>query len=442
MPRKAIVVGGGWAGCAAAFRLAQAGWKVALFEKSAHLGGRASSFVLPGRDLELDNGQHLFLGAYRRTLEMLGGLGTAGQIEFQAALEVPFFLPGGRCEILRAGGSWGPFGLLSGLNRLAHLDAPEKAALKKLGLRGGWDLVRAKVGLMADSGQSAAQWLGACGQPGSLIAKFWEPLCLAALNAPSSQVQAGALMTVLAQGFLAGGGKSGLGFSKVPLNRLLDPALKSHLEARGGELHLHTGADQLQVEGGRVRRLRTEEGKEYSAQAFVLALPHHQAGHAFAPEWSQSLGLEGVKAWPCSPILSVQLWTGKPLLPKSFGAFQSVDGRQPAFHWAFDKGERTSFVSSAAIDLAHLDKAQVLERLYAQLESYLPSFDRAGVRESLVLKEMRATPLLKPGSSALRLDQKTSIANLALAGDWTATGLPATIEGAVVSGFKAAEALV
>src|SRR4051812_19852977 len=111
MPRKAIIIGGGWAGCAAAWKLANAGWKVALFEKSDKLGGRASSFIHPTHG-ELDNGQHLFLGAYQNTRRLLTSIGSAGQLHFQPTLAIDYFLPGNQTQSLQTGRAPGPLSLL------------------------------------------------------------------------------------------------------------------------------------------------------------------------------------------------------------------------------------------------------------------------------------------------------------------------------------------
>jgi zeta-carotene desaturase len=445
MARKAIVIGAGWAGCSAAWSLSQAGWKVALFEKSSRLGGRASSFQHP-KGWILDNGQHLFLGAYRRTLAMLESLGTAKDLSFQHALEVPFFLPQGRHEILEAGRGWGPWGLWKGIRSLSFLDPSNKAAFFRFGLKASLDLAWPH----RLEGVTALDWLVRQGQPEALVQRFWEPLCLAALNASAASVQASALAKVLVKGFLRGAPRSCLGFSKKPLSVLLEP-LPGLLARQGGEARFEDGAARLVLENGRVSSLESETGKSYSADAYVLALPHSLAASLLPAEWSVSLGLDALKHWPCSPILSVQVFSPKSILPQPFGTFLHQQGNAEAFHWAFDRNRLlgqgqdgevlTSFVCSAAEGLVHFERAILLEKLWAQLESFFPGFRREEVLEAVVLKEMRATPLLKPGSSALRLSQATAVRNLALAGDWTDTGLPATIEGAVVSGERAAKVL-
>ncbi len=450
MARRALVIGGGWAGCAAAWALSRRGWRVELFEKSRKLGGRASSQALPGFEDEVDNGQHLFAGSYRQVRRLLEGLGTWEALRFQRPLQVPYLLPGGRQEVLVASSLPGPLALGMGLKSFGLLDAREKAQVWKLGRLAGGDLLKAALGLPnpgLDS-LSAAAWLARAGQGPGLVAKFWEPLCLAALNASAGRAGAAGLAAVLSKGFLRGGFAASLGFSRLPLSRLLQPALDRALEAGGGAARLERGVESLEIENGRVRALRDESGAVEKAEAFVVALPHFLAPRLFAPEWRRALGLEALAAWKDSPIVSVHLRTRQPLLNRALGAFARPDGGQPDFHWAFDRARLTetpagpeswtSFVRSEALDLVDLPREAVLERLHRQLQEYLPGFQPGDVIRSLVLKEKRATPLMEPGCARLRLPQHTAVPNLCLAGDWTDTGLPATIEGAVASGFQAA----
>jgi len=442
MARRAIVVGGGWAGAAAAESLAQAGARVSLVEARQGLGGRARGVA--SRGLALDNGQHLFLGAYDSAMGLLSRLGTRSLVQMQARLSVPFLLPGGSSSLLACGRLPGLAGLVQGLIRFSALTGREKAQALGLGVWAGPELLQAAWGQAPASlqGLSAAEWLAGCGQSQGVLCKLWEPLGLAACNAPLSQAPASLFAAVLAQGFLKGGPSAGLGFSQVPLDALLAP-LPELLKDQGGELRLSCKAMSLEFEQGRPVRLLLEDGQLLAADAFVLALPAPQAAGLLPADIRRLLGLDAMATLPSSAIASAYLLCRKPLLKAGFGAFLDPAQGQPDWHWAFEKGAVAGghlhcFVSSAAAHLAGLSREALQASLHAQLSAYLPGFGSADVMESIFVIERTATPLFTPASLSLRPRQATGIPGLGLAGDWTDTGLPATLEGAVRSGQAAA----
>jgi squalene-associated FAD-dependent desaturase len=443
MAKRAIVVGGGWAGCAAAERLAQAGLRVALVEARQGLGGRARGVA--SRGLSLDNGQHLFLGAYSAALGLLERLGTRQAVRMQDRLRVPFLLPAGGQAELACGALPGMAGLAQGLTGFAVLAPKEKVQALSLGLWSGPELMQAGWGQAPASleGLSAAEWLKARGQGPGALSKLWEPLCLAACNAPLSQAPAILLAAVLSQGFLKGGSAACLGFSQAPLDALLQP-LPALLKEKGGEARLGAKALALEFEQGRPQRLLLEGGQRLSADAFVLALPAAQAAELLPEDACGQLGLAPMAALAGSAIASAYLLCRQPLLSASFGAFLDPEQGQPDWHWAFDKGPAAGghlhcFVASAAGRLSNLGRAALADSLYGQLARYLPGFELALVMESVWLMERSATPLFTTESLSLRPRQATGIPGLGLAGDWTDTGLPATLEGAVRSGQAAAD---
>jgi phytoene dehydrogenase-like protein len=336
-------------------------------------------------------------------------------------------------------------GLLQGLAGFSALSAREKAQALSLGLWAGPELLQAGWGQAPSSlqGLSAEAWLLGRGQGPGVLTKLWAPLGLAACNASLCQAPASLFAAVLAQGFLKGGRSAGLGFSQAPLDALLAP-LPELLKARGGELRLGAKAAALEFEQGRPARLLLADGQRLAADAFVLALPAQQAAALLPADIQRSLGLAAMASLQSSAIASAYLLCRQPLLKAGFGAFLDPAQGQPAWHWAFDKGPANSghlhcFVSSAASHLAGLSREALASSLYAQLAAYLPGFEAAGVMESVFVIERSATPLFSAESLALRPRQATGIPGLGLAGDWTDTGLPATLEGAVRSGQAAAE---
>jgi squalene-associated FAD-dependent desaturase len=437
-----IVVGGGWSGCNAAARASRHGLKTLLLEQGHQFGGRASSFTDPADGALIDNGQHLFLGAYRETRQLLEDLGTAPWLEFQSPLAVPFVLAGGRIETLQASTAPGPLGLLLGLLRFQPLSAADKRRLLGLGLLGAPGILPAFLGLLPgfSARLSVGTWLKRCGQSDAAIRLVWEPMVLAACNAKPEQARLREFLAVLGQGFLRGGETAALGRASAPLAQLLSP-LPRYLAPQGSEARLSSAVDKAEPsEAGWTVHLANGEALE--TKRLIVALPPRLAARILGPALSAELGLDGEMARPLSPIVSVLLWSPQPLLPGPLQAFgPQADGQQALFHWGFqdklENGYRACLVCSAADSLA----GQTNESILVQLPAFLAGrglpihYERARV-----LRERSATPVFSPGSPERR-KQGTARPSLALAGDWTETGLPATIEGAVRSGRLAFESL-
>jgi squalene-associated FAD-dependent desaturase len=439
-----VVVGGGWAGCSAAHAGAARGWRTLLVEAGAKLGGRASSFQDPVFG-EMDNGQHLFLGAYTRSLALLAELGTAQAVAFQSPLRIPYLMADGRVETLQASALPGPLSLGLGLLRHGALGGEEKTQLLALGLpwKAGPRLGAALMGLGTPGSAklSVAGWLRACGQGQALMDQVWEPMVLAALNARPQQARLTEFLAVLGQGFLRGGRTAALGRSTLPLSQLLAP-LEPWLQHRGGQLRLSTALRHLRQEGAAWQLDLGPEGGAVASTRVVLALPPERSARALGPHPGRDLGLDAEAARPRSAIVSVTTLSVQPLLPHPMVAFgPQGPGVQPHFHWGFSEpmaaGWRTCFVASAADALSDLEGAELLKRLAGFLAGRGRPYQWDHAR---VLRERHATPRFVPGSGP-RLPQRTALPGLALAGDWTDTGLPATIEGAVRSGEKAIAAL-
>lgn len=436
-----LVVGGGWAGCSAAWHASRRGLKVAVVEAAPCLGGRASSFRDPDSGEWLDHGRHLFLGAYRETLELLSDLGTAPLVEFTRPLRIPFLLDDGRLRVLQASRAPGPLSLALGLARFGR-DRGAAASLLRLGVRGGAALGAARFGRLPrfSSNRNIADWLKDCGQNPALIALVWEPMVVAALNAKPDQARLREFLAVLGSGFLKGGFSASLGMARAPLAKLLSP-LPAALRAAGSEIHLGAVARSLEPLPAGGWRLSLQGAAALEADQVVVAVPARRGQSLLGPALSGLLDLGPQARRPASAIVSVWLWSDEPILPEGMLAFGPQGPQAPPFHWGFSDPQgatwRTCVVSSAADALA--------DRANGEIVSGLASFLAARGRpyhwnRAKVIRSRGATPVFAPGSPA-RSAQATSLKGLALAGDWTETGLPATIEGAVRSGRLAFEAL-
>jgi hypothetical protein len=322
------------------------------------------------------------------------------------------------------------------------LNAATKRGLLALGMpwAAGPRLALALAGLDSPgSGRlSVGAWLRACGQGPEAMDQVWEPMVLAALNARADEARLTEFLAVLGQGFLRGGRTAALGRSGLPLSQLLAP-VGDWLEARGSALRLSAAVRRAEPQPGGWR-LTLADGPLEAAR-LVLALPPARVASALGAHGA-GLGLECEAGRPRSPIVSVYTLSDGPLLPAPMVAFgPQGPGRQAAFHWGFSRpsalGWISSFTASAAEGLAGQENAALLQGLASLLAGRGRPYQWRAAR---VVREKAATPRFEPGS-APRLAQRTALPGLALAGDWTDTGLPATIEGAVRSGEAAVKAL-
>ncbi len=299
--------------------------------------------------------------------------------------------------------------------------------------------------LPASSAEISVQaWLVGCGQGPLLQRWLWEPLCLAALNAPPQQARLREFLAVLGQGFLRGGATAALGRSRAPLSMLLAPAIEYFKDR--GQVRGMSFVESVEVRDARSVEVRLRGGELVEAERAVIAMPARLALPLFKAPQRAALALEAELQRPLSPIVSVLLWSKEPLLAAPLMALgPSADGAQARFHWAFQddinsERFRTCLVASAATHLADLAPEVIQAQAVALLGQRLKAFAPTQVIQARVIREKAATPVFLPGSPA-RPKQATAWANLSIAGDYTETGLPATIEGAVRSGIKAWEAL-
>jgi len=426
---RVVVVGGGWAGLSAAAMLARSGLRVTLCESARQLGGRARR-VLFGRH-GVDNGQHLMIGAYRATLELLATLGVD---EARALRRRPL-----RLDMHEAGG---------GRVRLSApaLPAPLHLIAALLGARGLGPRARWRAAAMCghlalrgfrlEADTSVAALLERYRQPPALVRALWEPLCLAALNTPIGQASARVFLRVLGDTFTGTRHGSDLLFTATDLGALLpDPALE-FIEAHGGSVHLGQRVTALQIEAGVLRGV-VAGGVPLAADHVVLAVAPHSARALLAPH-PELKGLEAdLRRFTYEPICTVYLqYPESVALPVPMMGMLGTTGQ-----WAFDRGLSNQpgliavVISSRGPHMA-LDNAQLVARIEAELANLFPRWPAAV--ETLVIREKRATFSCEVDIDAWRPPNAMPVQGGWLAGDYTDTAYPATLEGAVRSGLQCA----
>ncbi len=436
--RRAVVVGAGFAGVSAAVELTKRGWSVALLEARRRPGGRASSFIDDASGETIDNGQHLLMGCYSATRSLLKTLGTERLVRFQKRLEITMLEEGGRAARLSCPPLPSPAHLLCGLLTFKGLTLADKLAL----LRAAPRLMR-----LPGDGLTVEGWLDSLGQTENLRDRFWRPLAIAALNEDTKVAGAELLTAVMALAFGRGASASGLGFPLVGLGDLYAGPIAGWLSERGGELITGSPAASVDVMAGCVVAVRTKEGRELPCEATVLAVPHTAVADLLPAEVTAiTPGLKSVGELGSSAIVSVNVWLDRPVTRLDFfglvgGTIQFVFNKSLSWDQERAKGSYLACVVSAASGMATRPNDAITQAAIEDLRRYLPEARGAKVTRSMVVREKQATFSGRPEALHLRPGPGTAIPNLTLAGDWTATGLPGTIEGAVRSGVAAVNSL-
>ncbi|MER5554451.1 hydroxysqualene dehydroxylase HpnE [Streptomyces sp. NPDC002793] len=436
---RAVVVGGGLAGVTAALRLADAGLAVTLLEGRPRLGGLAFSFRRG--DLSVDNGQHVYLRcctAYRWFLDRIEGAHLA---PLQDRLDVPVLdvgRPAGpRLGRLRRTGLPVPLHLAGGLAAYPHLSLAEKAGVARAALALG----RLDPADPALDGIDFATWLRRHGQSPRTIEALWDLVGVATLNATAPNASMALAAKVFKTGLLSEPGAADIGWAAVPLGDLHDTLARKALESAGVAIHLRTRAGSLtRAEDG--QWAVGTDGERFEADTVVLAVPQGET-HRLLPDGALD-DPDRLLDLTDAPILNVHVVYDRKVLRRPFFAALGSP-----VQWVFDRtassglqggGQYLAVSQSAAQDEIDLPVAELRTRYLPELERLLPAARGAGIRDFFVTRERTATFAPAPGAGRLRPGTHTSAPGLHLAGAWTATGWPATMEGAVRSGRSAADA--
>jgi squalene-associated FAD-dependent desaturase len=441
-----VVIGGGVAGLSAAAALADRGALVAVVEARPHLGGRACSYIDPVTREPVDNGQHILMGCYREALAFLRRIGTLGLVRTQPSLAMPSIDADGRYSVLSCPLLPAPWHLLGGVIEWDALRWRDRLSVFRLGpavrteqrrLRGATDR------LAASPEETVENWLIRNGQTPRLREMLWDPLALAALNQPPHEAAAPAFVRVLAEMFGPDPAASSIALPTVALRNLYAEPARAYVESRGGRMTTNALA-RVTVESGRAAGVRLRGGGEIRAGAVVAAVPWFALPGLFnAVPAALDAVVSAAGRMASYPIVTVNLWLDR----RVFAApFVGLPGR--TMQWVFDHGAITdgaashhSLVSSGAAVIVGRDNDTLTGIALGELQAAFPAARAASVTRASVVRERRATFSLAPGQPA-RPRAVTPLAGFYLAGDWTDTGLPGTIESAAASGHRAAAAIM
>ena len=444
-----IVIGGGLAGLAAGVALAEAGWRVRLFEQRPFLGGRATSYVLPDGE-HVDNCQHVTFGCCTNLEDFYARVGATGKIKFFDRLVLQD--PEGRRGSMHAGMLPAPLHLTGSFLTFSPLGLKDKIGIA----RAFWSILRSggRPRELEGRGLSMLDWLKRKKQTPVAIERFWKAVLVSALSEDLERIDARYGIDVFWKSVLSNKKGYLMGVPMVALGELYD-GCRTAIERKGGEVNFRSPVRSIGIENGTIVSAGFDNGRAESADAYVLALPHATMAELL-PEAARQLdpGLANIGKISDASITGVHLWFDREVMKEPF-----LTLLETTTQWIFNKSalyantngagaagktgtQYLQLVISASHDLLQKPRQEIIDLCLKEVRHALPAAREAQLVKATVIKEANATFSPVPGVDRWRPKQETKIAGLFLAGDWTDTGWPATMEGAVRSGYLAAEAVL
>ena len=459
------IAGGGLAGLAAACALSNAGFRVTLFEKRPFLGGRASSYEHPGTGEVVDNCQHVLFRVCTNLIEFYQRIGVADQIRWFDQMN--FVEPDGRISVLKSSPLPAPLHTAPSFFGFPFLTAADKLATARA-------LAPLTLRVQQDDGRSFQQWLDQHGQTKTAIERFWRPILISALSEELDQISISSAAQVVRESMKSPAARH-MGVPTVPLTELYNAA-GEYIRARGGTLHFRTSLDTFSAGSSQVR---VKIGSEEIAFDYLsLALPFDALDRVL-PNAPESAPLrEQISHFTNSPITGIHLWFDRQisdldhavLLDRTIQWMFHKSRLQPMRTYVSEEGWKRNerkgldfsradqspnvggtlapevpsyieLVVSSSKSLIEKSRSEIIDLALAEVREFFPAARQANLVKSTVIKEVNATYSPRSGIDAHRPPPTTAWPRVFLAGDWTATGWPATMEGAVRSGYLAAEAL-
>jgi len=436
--RTVVVVGGGLAGLSAACALADAGYQVRLLEKRRYLGGRASSYEHPGTGEVIDNCQHVLLGNCVNLIDLYHRLEVSDAIRWFDRMT--FVEPGGRRSILQPGFLPAPLHDMPAFLRAAAFSFSDKLAI-------GRGLSAFIAGIPQDSEENFAHWLDRHGQTRRAIERFWKPVLVSALNEDPEHMSVHYAGQVIRKSLLLSPGAGRFGVPTIPLSDLYSRAI-NYLQTRGGEVHLSAAPESFEWSDETRQWTVTAREQSFTSDAIVLALAFEGLSKLMPalpqnPEAAQLA--KNLERFGHSPITGIHLWFDREITDLEHAILLDA-----TIQWLFHKsrlqkrGEQGSYIElvvSASKSLVEMQRQEIIDLALKELAEFFPAVAQAKLIKAAVVKEVRATYSIRPQLDLIRPTAVSPWPHIFLAGDWVATGWPATMEGAVRSGYLAAEAV-
>ena len=445
------IAGGGLAGLAAACALSDAGFRVTLFEKRPFLGGRASSYEHPGTGEVVDNCQHVLFRICTNLVEFYQRIGVADQIRWYDQMH--FIEPGGRISIMQSTFLPAPLHTAPSFFNFPFLTTADKLAIARA-------LTPLTLTKQRDTGQSFQHWLDRHGQPPNAVARFWRPILVSALSEELDLISVPAAAQVVRESMKSPAARQ-MGVPTVPLTDLYNKA-GDYVRTRNGKLHFRSSLESFSANAEQVQLQLAGPHDESAFDYLVIALPFDALDRVL-PAAPESAPLrEQITHFENSPITGIHLWFDRQISDLDHAVLLDRTTQ-----WMFHKsrlqnrgrvalqgrasiaengasapeGSYIELVVSSSKTLIEKSRAEIVDLALSEVREFFPAAREATLVKSTVIKEVNATYSPRPGIDAHRPQATSAWPRVFLAGDWTATGWPATMEGAVRSGYQAAEAL-
>ena len=432
------IAGGGLAGLAAACALSDSGFRVTLFERRPYLGGRASSYEHPGTGEVVDNCQHVLFRVCTNLVEFYRRIGVEDKIQWYE--DMTFIEPGGRASVMHASPLPAPLHTAPSFLQFPFLRVTDKVAISRA-------IAALTLCEQADTGKSFQDWLLRHGQTENAIQRFWRPILVSALSENLDLISISYAAQVVRESMKSPEARH-MGVPTIPLTELYNRA-GDYIWARGGEIHFRNSLEAFSPEPERVR-VSVGDG-EADFDYLVLALPFDGLAGVL-PENPEATPLrDKLSHFESAPITGIHLWFDRQISDLDHAVLLDR-----TIQWMFHKsrllatrggadpeslGSYIELVVSASKSLIDKSRSEIVDLALKEVREFFPAARTANLVKSTVIKEVRATYSPRPGIDAFRPQPSTAWPRVFLAGDWTATGWPATMESAVRSGYLAAEAL-
>lgn len=425
--KKIIVIGGGLSGLTAAYYLSKKNYQITLIEASPKLGGRTYSLINPKFDDTFDNGQHLMMGCYNATLNLINELGSKDKIEIQKKLSVVFVDENSKQFKLEAVTNFYPFNLLLAILKYKALSLKDRMKVIDFILDIACCFKEDLENL------TVLEWLLLKNQNDETINKLWEILVVGTMNCSPEKASALIFSNVLREIFLNGNSSAKIVLTKTGLSQIFVDPIKEILHKNNNEIKTSEKLENIFIEKNKVKKISTNKNDYENFDDIILAIPPHaisklnfidENGKIFSP-LSKILADD----FKYSSILNIHLWLSENIFQENFYGLLNSE-----IHWIFNHGKHISITKSNSDLISDMNEDQILEIVYSEFKNYFPIFSVEKVVDVKIIKEKRATFVPDVASNVLRKKIISEFDNLHFIGDWTTKEFPSTIEGAILSG--------
>ena len=439
--KNVLIVGGGIAGITAAYHLSKSGYKVQILEVTDNLGGRLTALFDSKSGEMIDNGQHALMTAYHTFLELLKECNADNLLNIQKHLEVTYYDTNQKKTRLYAGYLPSKTGFVLGFLMLGGLSIKSKINIIKL-----MRLIEKNPQSSYYSELSCIDFLKQTNQTNDAISRFWEPFVVATMNCTLEQASASILINILRRAFIEDLENSKLILPAADLRYILQPVIEK-LKSQNVEIFCSTKVSRLLFDGKKIIGAETSKGEKYFADYIISALQPYSLLKILPNSLLEQFSY--LEKFTYSPIVSVFIWTNHELFNEDFVATLGTD-----IQWIFNRNKiikhgltktfkhTYSITTSTAAKFSSMKQSEIIDCVASDIKKVFPHFEKENILHYRIITEKFATFIANQQTEKIRPDTVTSIPNFLLAGDWTNTKLPATIEGASFSGKKAAEAVI